>query len=151
MNPLRHRCCQHNVAHGWPYFTENLWMATAGNGLAGVLYAREVKAKVGDGTEVPDHEDTLPVRRAVEFSALRRKQSRFLFEDSRLVRLCAVIAINGEQDSDNRPCRRRPGSARIQREWEEGRTTLVLTLPMKVKMSRSGARIAGSRWSTTVR
>lgn len=46
----RYRCCQHNVAHGWPYFTEHAWMATRGNGLAAVLHAPcEVEAKVGEG------------------------------------------------------------------------------------------------------
>ena len=50
MNPHIHRCCQHNVGHGWPYFAENLWLATPGNGLAAVFYAEcEVTAKVGDG------------------------------------------------------------------------------------------------------
>ena len=24
-----YRCCQHNVALGWPYFAEELWLATA--------------------------------------------------------------------------------------------------------------------------
>jgi DUF1680 family protein len=52
-NPHQYRCCQHNVGHAWPYFAEHLWLATAGNGLAAVLYApSEVTAKVGDGTEV---------------------------------------------------------------------------------------------------
>lgn len=27
-DPHRHRCCQHNAGHGWPYYTEHLWMAT---------------------------------------------------------------------------------------------------------------------------
>ena len=52
-NPHTYRCCQHNVSHGWPYYAENLWMATGNNGLAAVLYAAgTVTAKVGDGTEV---------------------------------------------------------------------------------------------------
>jgi hypothetical protein len=52
-NPHQYRCCQHNVAFGWPYFTEHLWLATQGNGLAAAFYAPgEVQAKVGGGTEV---------------------------------------------------------------------------------------------------
>src|SRR5688500_2394822 len=55
----QYRCCQHNVAFGWPYFAEHLWMATADNGLAATLYAEcSVKAKVGDGTEVRIDEKT---------------------------------------------------------------------------------------------
>lgn len=52
-NPFSSRCCQHNHTQGWPYFTENLWMATPDNGLAAVVYAPSiVNAKVGDGTEI---------------------------------------------------------------------------------------------------
>ncbi len=58
-DPWSYRCCQHNVAFGWPYFSEHLWLATADNGLAAALYApSEVKAKVADGTEVEISEDT---------------------------------------------------------------------------------------------
>ncbi len=28
-----YRCCQHNVAHGWPYYAEELWLATPDRGL----------------------------------------------------------------------------------------------------------------------
>ena len=52
-NPFSSRCCQHNHAQGWPYFTENLWMATPDNGLAAVIYApSNVNAKVGDNTNI---------------------------------------------------------------------------------------------------
>jgi len=58
-DPWSYRCCQHNVAFGWPYFAEHLWMATADNGLAAVLYApSSVAAVVGDGTRVGVSEDT---------------------------------------------------------------------------------------------
>lgn len=51
MDPWDHRCCQHNIGHGWPYMTESLWMATNGNGLAAlILCPSTVTAKVGDGT-----------------------------------------------------------------------------------------------------
>ena len=52
-NPFSSRCCQHNHTQGWPYFTENLWMATPDNGLAAVIYApSNVNAKVGDNTNI---------------------------------------------------------------------------------------------------
>jgi len=58
-NPRDYRCCQHNVAFGWPYFTEHLWMATPGNGLAASLYAPcSVTAKVGKGATARIEEDT---------------------------------------------------------------------------------------------
>jgi hypothetical protein len=58
-DPRSYRCCQHNVAFGWPYFAEHLWMATADNGLAATLYApSEVRAKVAEGAEVAISEET---------------------------------------------------------------------------------------------
>ena len=75
----QYRCCQHNVAFGWPYFVEHLWMATPGNGLAAAMYApSKVSALVGDGTKVTIDEKTdypfdgvinltLSMSRSVEF------------------------------------------------------------------------------------
>jgi DUF1680 family protein len=58
-DPRSYRCCQHNVAFGWPYFAEHLWLATADNGLAATIYApSSVRARVGDGAEVVLTEDT---------------------------------------------------------------------------------------------
>ena len=58
-DPWNYRCCQHNVAFGWPYFAEHLWMATADNGLAATLYApSEVRAKVAEGAEISLTEET---------------------------------------------------------------------------------------------
>jgi DUF1680 family protein len=54
-----YRCCQHNVAMGWPYYAEEMWAATADNGLCATLYApSEVTARVGNGTEVKVIEET---------------------------------------------------------------------------------------------
>ena len=54
-----YRCCQHNVAMGWPYYAENLWLATPDDGLCASLYAAsEVTAKVADGTDVKIAEQT---------------------------------------------------------------------------------------------
>jgi hypothetical protein len=53
MNPFSSRCCQHNHAAGWVYYSEYSWMATPDNGLAAQLYfENEVTAKVGNGTVV---------------------------------------------------------------------------------------------------
>ena len=58
-DPWGYRCCQHNVAFGWPYFAEHLWLATADGGLAAALYApSEVRARVGEGAEVSIVEET---------------------------------------------------------------------------------------------
>lgn len=53
MNPFSSRCCQHNHTQGWPYYVENLWMATPDNGLLVALYAEStVNAKVGKGKQI---------------------------------------------------------------------------------------------------
>ncbi len=47
-SPHDYRCCQHNVAMGWPYYAENLWQASADDGLVAWLYAAStVTARVG--------------------------------------------------------------------------------------------------------
>jgi hypothetical protein len=38
-SPHIYRCCQHNVAMGWPWYAQNLWQGTADDGLAAWLYA----------------------------------------------------------------------------------------------------------------
>ncbi|MFO0981038.1 MAG: glycoside hydrolase family 127 protein [Planctomycetota bacterium] len=54
-----YRCCQHNVAHGWPYFAEELWLATADHGLCASLYAAcDVTARVASGTSITIVETT---------------------------------------------------------------------------------------------
>ena len=58
-DPWSYRCCQHNVAFGWPWFAEHLWLATADNGLAAAIYAPSaVRAKVAEGAEVEISEET---------------------------------------------------------------------------------------------
>jgi hypothetical protein len=52
-DPWKYRCCQHNVAFGWPYFVEHLFLATADDGVAICLYApSSVTIKAGKQGEV---------------------------------------------------------------------------------------------------
>ena len=54
-----YRCCPHNYGMGWPYYAQEMWLATSDNGLCASLYgASEVKAKVGDGTLVTLAQET---------------------------------------------------------------------------------------------
>jgi DUF1680 family protein len=78
-NPHQYRCCQHNVAFGWPYFIEHLWMATQFNGLAVVLYAPSVvTARAGDGAQVKIVETTsYPFGDTVDFAISASKPSSF--------------------------------------------------------------------------
>jgi hypothetical protein len=98
-NPWSYRCCQHNVAFGWPYFAEHLWMATKDNGLAAVFYAsNKVKARVGGGTQVQITETTpYPFDEVVEFKLSAKDKARFPFS-VRIPGWCsnARVQINGK-------------------------------------------------------
>ena len=119
-DPWSYRCCQHNVAFGWPYFAEHLWLATADNGLAAALYSPcEVTAKVAGGTEVRvsegtaypfgDHIDlTIWTAAAVRFPLYLRIPD---WADE------AAISIDGKKLPD----KVKPGAyAVITREWSNG-------------------------------
>jgi len=98
-NPHSYRCCQHNVSHGWPYYAEELWLATPDNGLCASLYAEsEVKAKVGDGTEVKVVETTrYPFSDSVTLTVRAPKAVRFPLY-LRIPRWCegATAKVNGK-------------------------------------------------------
>ena len=52
-------CCTSNLHQGWPKFVQNLWYATADNGVAALVYApSNVTAKVANGIEVRIQEQT---------------------------------------------------------------------------------------------
>src|SRR5205085_1630889 len=89
-----YRCCQHNVSHGWPYYAEELWLATADRGLCASLYApSEVSAKVGDGTTVTLTEQTAyPFRDTVRLKVSLPRPVRFPLY-LRVPRWCKAPAV----------------------------------------------------------
>lgn len=130
-----YRCCQHNVSHGWPYYAEELWLATPDNGLCASLYAAsEVSAKVGDGAEIKINEETdYPFRDTVKFTIDASKPARFPLY-LRVPRWCASasVSINGEAaDLESRP----EAFIRLERLWRGG-DIVVLRLPMKPSVRR---------------
>ena len=74
-----YRCCQHNVAHGWPYYAENLWLATSDSGLCASLYgSNSVEAKVGSGTNIRIEEQTdYPFSGLVKMNMKMKEPARF--------------------------------------------------------------------------
>ena len=109
---MYYRCCQHNVAFGWPYFGEHLWLATSDNGLAAALYAPcEVKAKVGDSSEVRIVEDTrYPFGDSIELTVRTKQAARFpLYLRIPGWAEKAVLSVNGQVqpvESSSRTLRR---------------------------------------------
>ena len=74
-----YRCCPHNYGMGWPYYAQEMWQATADNGLCASLYgASEVRAKVGDGTLVTLTQETdYPFGDTVHLSVSAPKTTAF--------------------------------------------------------------------------
>ena len=119
-DPWSYRCCQHNVAFGWPYFAEHLWLATADNGLAAALYApSEVTARVAGGAEVSISEDTAyPFGDTIDFT-VRTSASVFFPLYLRIPDWAdgAAISVNGGRLQDKLQPR---VYAVISRDWRDG-------------------------------
>jgi hypothetical protein len=135
-SPLEvYRCCQHNVAQGWPYYAEELWLATSDRGLCASLYAAsEVTAKVGDGREVTLNEETdYPFSDTIRFTVATAAPVRFPLS-LRIPRWCrgAEVVVNGQMKT----VAAEPGSyIVIDRTWAQG-DTLKLRLPMTVSVRK---------------
>ncbi len=133
MNPHIHRCCQHNFGHGWPYYAEHLWYATRDNGLAAVFYsASEVKAQVGDGTEVTVTERTCyPFEEQIRFIVSPQKPVEFPLY-LRIPGWCSAarVSLNGvERRISPKPLQ----YIVVRKKWEQG-DTVVLSLPMEIRI-----------------
>ena len=131
MNPFSSRCCQHNHAQGWPYYAENLWMATPDNGLLAALYsASTVTARVGNGTEVSIRETTnYPFEEQVKLVIESDKSVVFPLY-IRIPAWCnnAGLRINGKAI----PAAIEAGKyVRIEQEWKQG-DEIVITFPMEL-------------------
>lgn len=133
MNPFSSRCCQHNHAQGWPYFAENLILATPDNGVAAVIYsACRATLKVAGGKEITVHEQTdYPFSDRLSFTVSMRGRAVFPF----YLRIPswaqgAEVLVNGT------PASVRPEAGkylRIDREWANG-DSIALRLPMRLSM-----------------
>ena len=129
-SPWEFTCCQHNVSHGWPYYAEELWLATGDKGLCASLYAAsEVAAKVGDGDAVTIAETTdYPFADAVELKLAMAKGVRFPL----YLRIPRVVSRSRRSASTAKTWRRRAeplSYVRIERDWSPG-DVVSLRLPM---------------------
>lgn len=93
-------CCLTNMHQGWPKFVQNLWYATADNGVAALVYGpSEVMVKVGAGNEVTIQEQTdYPFKEKVSFTIQTKNKVKFPFH-LRIPLWCknAVLTINGKE------------------------------------------------------
>jgi len=138
-SPLEvYRCCQHNVSHGWPYYAEELWLATPDGGLCASLYgASDVTAQVGLGARVTISEQTdYPFSDTITLHVGTAQPVRFPLY-LRVPQWCAgaSVRVNGKSLSRSlRPLT----YAVLDRQWTQG-DIVNLHLPM---------RIAVRRWET---
>ena len=133
MNPFSSRCCQHNHAQGWPYYAENLWMATPDNGLASVLYVgNKMTAKVGDGKEVTIEEVTnYPFEEEIRFKLKTTETVDFPWY-FRIPGWCnnAEVVINGEKIAIKPEAGK---LVRMERTWQNS-DEVILKLPMDLSL-----------------
>ncbi|QHY93956.1 Ricin-type beta-trefoil lectin domain protein [Streptomyces sp. S4.7] len=124
-----YRCCPHNYGMGWPYFTEELWLATPDRGLAAAMYApSQVRAKVADGTEITVTEDTdYPFKETVTLTVNTPGRVTFPLHlripgwcaDPRLTVAGRRVAVPGG-----------PRFFKVTREWRDG-DRVTLRLPQR--------------------
>lgn len=138
-------CCTSNMHQGWPKLVQNLWYATADNGIAALVYGpSNVKAKVANGITVQIKEETnYPFDEAINFKfsfADKKTKKAFFPFHLRIPEWCkaAIIRINGEVvNADNYSGE----ITKISRDWQQG-DVLTLELPMEITSSEWYSRAA---------
>jgi len=126
-------CCLTNMHQGWPKFVQNLWYATADNGIAALVYgASEVTAIVANGEEVTITETTdYPFKESIQFTMQLKNKLKFPFH-LRIPQWCEnpIVSVNGkviEAAITN-------NIAVVDREWSAG-DVVELNLPMAFRYS----------------
>jgi hypothetical protein len=132
-----YRCCPHNYGQGWPYYSEEMWLATADNGLCASMYgASEVTAKVGqNGTTIRIAQDTdYPFGETVTLRLAAPVATRFPLW-LRIPGWCtqADVRVNGRDIGHGHP---EAGSyVVVERTWQD-RDSVEIRLPMTTTLNR---------------
>lgn len=138
-----YRCCQHNVSHGWPYYAEELWLATHDGGLCASLYgSSQVRAQVSGGQQVTIRQQTdYPFNSRINFLLNTKGTVEFPLY-LRVPEWCRnpALRVNGKRAKLTRS---RPGFLIVQRAWRD-RDTLTLDLPMELEVKRWGTNRSAS-------
>jgi len=127
-------CCITNMHQGWPKFVQNLWYATADNGIAALVYGpSKVTAKVATGEEVTISETTdYPFKEKIQFNVQTAKKVKFPFH-LRIPLWCKnpTVSINGQVAASNST----NNIVVIDREWSAG-DVVELNLAMDFRYSK---------------
>lgn len=131
-DPRAYDCCLHNAGAGWARWTQALWYATPGNGLAAAMYApSEVRARVGRGVDISIHETTeYPFGDEIEFRIETPEPVAFPLS-LRIPEWCenGRVSVNGDLKM-MKPAPR--AYVILERTWKDG-DTVRLQLPMEVR------------------
>jgi DUF1680 family protein len=134
-------CCLSNMHQGWPKFVQNLWYATADNGIAALVYGpSEVTAKVAKGENVTVLETTsYPFGEKVKFAFQSKSKVAFPFH-LRIPLWCKnpTVKVNGTS-IDLKPAN---NIMVINREWSDG-DEVELNLSMDFRYSNWYANSLG--------
>ncbi len=126
-------CCTTNMHQGWPKFVQNLWYATADNGLAALVYgASEVRATVGKGEVVKLVQKTdYPFRDKIQISYETDKIVKFPLHlripgwcENPQIKVAGKLWTFDEKDK----------IVVIDRFWKKG-DEIELHFPMKIRIS----------------
>ena len=137
MNPFSSRCCQHNHAMGWPYYAENLVLASADGGAALLIYGDCLaKLKVADGKEITLDEEThypFDENIALTVGNLQEGESVAFPLYLRIPTWTknAQVKVNGKTFVANPES----GLLQVQREWKNG-DKVEITFPMELSLRR---------------
>lgn len=136
MNPFSSRCCQHNHTQGWPYYIENLILATPDNGVAAVMYGPcTAQVKVGDSASPVElkEETNYPFEESVRFVFRMPQAVKFPFY-LRVPSWCkeGSILINGKKvkvqaEAGKYVC--------LDRTWSKG-DVVTLQVPMALSVQK---------------
>ncbi len=134
-NPFSSRCCQHNHAQGWPYYIENLWMATPDQGAFAALYAAcNTNIKVANGKEVKLVEKTnYPFDEHISITLHTNEKVQFPLY-LRIPGWCknASVLINGEVQASKPEAGK---ALKIEREWKNN-DQISIQLPMEITVDK---------------
>jgi Beta-L-arabinofuranosidase, GH127/Ricin-type beta-trefoil lectin domain-like len=126
----QYRCCPHNYGTGWPYYVEEMWLATPDGGLCAALYGPcSVTAKVAGGTTVTIVETTdYPFADTITFRLSLSYPATFPLV-LRIPGWCAApqVRVNGTMVA----AAGGPRYLSVNRPWANG-DTVTLQLPMQV-------------------
>ncbi|MFK5973856.1 MAG: glycoside hydrolase family 127 protein [Flavobacteriaceae bacterium] len=127
-------CCVSNMHQGWPKFVQNLFYATANNGVAALVYApSSAIVKVANGVKVQIEEETnYPFKDEITFKVNPAKKVDFEFE-FRIPEWCSdpMVTINGEEIDFVRL----GNIINVDRTWQK-KDIVILKFPMEIKITR---------------